>query len=213
MSILGIEQDELLGLGPTSQRRQKRKLLAPKSRKVRYFLVQRSVLALELVRDVEQIVLVGAGLDTSFVANEFPRSMALFELDLPETQRWKRERLKALCIRSDHVRFVEADLEVDNLASKLSEAGFDCEKRAFFLMLGLVPYLTVETFAKTLAGCGKHADVVFDYGEPPQPDDKQFERRAKSAAAVGEAWISFFKPAELAAWLEELGFQTVKNYG
>jgi methyltransferase (TIGR00027 family) len=129
------------------------------------------------------VVLLGAGLDLMFYENGFDAA-PLFEMDCMPTQSWKRTRLDQLKVSTSHVTFVECDLEVDDLASCLERKGFDPARKTIYVWLGVVSYLKRETVEKVLAQM-QNAVVIFDYSEPPSRD-KQFEKRAKHVAELGE---------------------------
>jgi methyltransferase (TIGR00027 family) len=135
-------------------------------------------------------------------------------------QEWKRTRLgKANLKIPEELRFVAVDLERQELLGSLGNAGVRLDEPTFFTWLGVVPYLTPEAVTATLtsiAGVPK-AEVVFDYGQPPEAFP--LERRAgylaslASTAAAGEPWRSFFQPTELATKLSQLGFAKIEDLG
>ena len=53
-----------------------------------------------VARVVEQIVILGAGLDTLAYRSSFRRRVRVFEVDHPDTQAWKRRRLAHVGITS-----------------------------------------------------------------------------------------------------------------
>lgn len=166
LSILGLAPEELL----------KRAEEQPSERGLRFFIAARSALAeakfAEAVheRDVEQLVIIGAGLDTFAYRNPFADAVTTFELDHPTSQNWKLERLRAAKITvPQSVTFVPVDLEHATLTQALSAAGFSFEKRSFFIWLGTVPYLTqdsIEAILRTVGDLPAGAEIVFDYAEP-----------------------------------------------
>src|SRR5581483_10747158 len=93
----------------------------------------------ELAAGVEQVVVLGAGLDTR--AYRFADALAgrpVFEVDLPATQAWKRARLEAALGRiPDGVRYVGVDFLRDRLDERLAAAGFDRARRALFTWEGV----------------------------------------------------------------------------
>ncbi len=215
--VLGMSDEDLIG----GSKRSGRSLRSPKSRKVRYFLCIRSLLAMRLAqeaiveRNVSQVVLLGAGFDCSLVeGNNWTENVALFEVDEAETQTVKRSRLEQLQIPHDRLKFVPVDLEhCGDLIKELAKHGFDPEsKNTFFVWLGVVPYLTKNAIEKTLSQM-RNAEVIFDFGEPPElhPPSKQFERRAREVA--NEEWKTFFEPKQLCEWMGKLGFSNMKLYG
>jgi Leucine carboxyl methyltransferase len=96
--------------------------------------------------------------------------------------------------------FVPIDFEHQNLSDCLSENGFRSSEPAFFLWLGVVPYLrrdVVISILRAITGV-PGSGVVFDYIEPLE--NYSPERRAlaaamaERAAAVGEPVLTHFEP-------------------
>jgi methyltransferase (TIGR00027 family) len=197
---------------------------APEHRRMRFFICGRSRLAEDWLAEavsggLNQLVVLGAGLDSFAYRNPFGSRLSVFEVDHPATQAWKRERLAAACIAvPPWLRYVGVDFEREDLGACLAAAGYDAARPGFFMWLGVVPYLTRDAIAATLgfiAGLPGGAHVVFDYADPPgsMPAEAQayITQRAAQVASVGEAWISYFEPQPLADWLHALGFGAVED--
>ena len=169
------------------------------------------------VRGVRQAVILGAGFDTFSLRNPYP-DLAVFEVDHPATQRWKQERLAAADVPiPSSLKFVPVDFSNDDLTSAMEESGFDKNAPAFFLWLGVVPYLRHEAISKTLSSIAAipGAEVVFDYSEPLEnnaPEQRPtIEKMAQRVAALGEPWLTFFDPTALADELKSLGYQEIQD--
>jgi len=102
-----------------------------------------SVVAAEHASGTNQLVLLGAGLDTR--AHRFP--LHTFEVDLPPLSRRKRALAAGLPGR---VQYIEADLERDDIRSRLLAAGFDPAARALVLAIGLFMYVSPAAAERTL---------------------------------------------------------------
>lgn len=172
-------------------------------------------------RGITQLVVLGAGLDTFAYRNPYGDRLAVFEVDHPETQAWKRRRLAEIGIDIPaSLTYAPVDFERDDLMAALADAGFDSAKRTFFTWLGVVPYLTKPAIDETLgriAGVAGGAEVVFDYSDPPSAlsgaaATAQQERAAR-VAALGEPFLSYFPPSELHAKLASLGLSEIDDLG
>ena len=196
--------------------------LHPERRVMRLFIAARhrfadEAIAAAVARGTRQIVILGAGLDTTAYRNPHA-GVRVFEIDHPLTQAWKRERLEEAGIAVPaSLTFVAVDFERDGLAQRLTQAGFDPARASIFIWLGVVPYLTREAVFASLgaiAACTE-SEVLFDYGEPPEsapPDIRAaYERRAAVVAALGEPWITFFDPPQLHDELRALGFTEIED--
>ncbi|HTV82395.1 MAG TPA: class I SAM-dependent methyltransferase [Acidobacteriaceae bacterium] len=175
-------------------------------------------LARAFAAGMRQYVVLGAGLDTFACRNPFA-GLAVFEVDFPDTQAWKRARLRHAAIPiPDSLRFAPVDFERHSLADGLDEAGFHRDQPAFFSWLGVVPYLTREAAFATLryiAGLPRGSGVVFDYPIPPESmGDREravFMEMAARTARAGEPFRLSFEPPRLESELRALGFCSIED--
>lgn len=213
VAILTTPSQELLADAQSPGRRGMRMFVAARTR------FAEDALAAAVAGGTRQLVVLGAGLDTYAYRNPHP-TLRVFEVDHPDTQRWKAERLAAAGIEvPPSVRYVPVDFERHDLAGALSAAGFAPDVPAFFCWLGVVPYLTRAGFDATIGYVAGLADsaVVFDYGQPPSTLPPQqraaHEARAARVASLGEPWLTQFDPGELADELHGLGFTALEDLG
>jgi methyltransferase (TIGR00027 family) len=202
--ILGQSEDELLA---DAERRPMRVFIAARTR------FAEDALQAAVQRGVDQLVVLGAGLDTFAYRNPYER-LRVVEVDHPDTQAWKRERLAQAGIAvGGSVTYLGVDFERESLADRLERDG-----PAFFLWLGVVPYLTRPGFDETLAVMSEEGDeVVFDYAQNPErmsPERRAaLEARAARVAKIGEPWLTYFEPDEIAADLGGQGFTEIEDLG
>jgi methyltransferase (TIGR00027 family) len=192
------------------------------TRPMRLFLAARSrfaedALAAAVSRGLRQAVVLGAGSDTFALRNPYA-DLHVFEVDHPATQSWKRARLSEEGIAiPDKLIFVSVDFERENLSERLAACGFRLDRPAFFLWLGVVPYLTREAIFAVLRfiATQRDSEVAFDYSEPLEnyPPDGRIRAEALAArvAKAGEPFLSHFEPAELRAALREMGFAEIED--
>lgn len=191
---------------------------------LRAFFVMRSrfaedELALAVGRGVRQYVVLGAGFDTFAYRNPFPE-LRVFEVDHPDTQATKRQRLANAGIDiPSSLTFVSIDFTTTALADALQAAGFDFSAPAFFSWLGVVPYLErpeIDATFSFIASLQERSTVVFDYAVPPHTLNWTgrliFNRMAARVAAIGEPWKTFFEPKALIADLHRLGFNSAEDF-
>jgi methyltransferase (TIGR00027 family) len=198
----------------------------PATRAFRLFMAARSrfaedCLATEVERGLRQVVLLGAGLDTFGLRNPYRDiGLEVFEVDHSATQAWKRDRLAAAGIATPPgLTFVSVDFEHDDLAERLSASRFQMDSPAFYIWLGVVPYLerqTVFSLLRYVAG-GPEAGIVFDYSEPlencPPERRSRAVAMATKVAEAGEPWITLLDPQELAGELAAIGFRHIEDLG
>ena len=170
-------------------------------------------------RGIRQAVVLGAGFDTFGLRNRHA-DLRVFEVDHPATQAWKRERIaQAQLAAPSTLTFVPVDFERQSLAGELGAHGFDAARPAFFIWLGVVPYLTRAAVMATLGfiAAVPQGEVVFDYSEPLEnyPADARVRAEALAArvASIGEPFLSHFDPRALHADLRALGFSDIEDLG
>jgi methyltransferase (TIGR00027 family) len=218
LKILGAEDESALRANPGQHDNHM-------ARALRTSVVVRSRLAEDewekaAAKGVGQYVILGAGLDT-YAYRTSHRTGHIFEVDLPETQRWKRDRLESFGIRiPDYLTYVPIDFERSTLAQALLKAGFRSDTPAFFSWLGVVFYLEESAVMDTLgfiSSCAPGSAVVFDYIIPPsdmtQVERIGFETLSSALARRGERMKTFLDPAELAGKLLSMGFSVANSFG
>ncbi|MGJ4887022.1 class I SAM-dependent methyltransferase [Bradyrhizobium sp. HKCCYLRH3099] len=207
--LLGDDADALIAASAADPSRQQLRLfLAARSR------FAEDALAAAVSRGVRQAVIIGAGLDTLALRNPHQAiGLRVFEADHPATQAWKRERIVAAGRAvPDLLTFVPVDFERQHLGDALAAGGFRSSEPAFFHWLGVVPYLRREAVLAVLSFLARlpAAEVVFDYTEPlanyAPARRVNVAALAARTAAIGEPWLSYFDPSDLAAELRKCGF-------
>lgn len=100
---------------------------------------------------IQQVVLLGAGFDCRAYRLPELKTVRIFEVDHPDTQKRKRMLLtKVLGELPANVAFVSIDFERDELSRQLMEAGLSNELPTFFVWEGVCEYLTSEAVDTTL---------------------------------------------------------------
>jgi len=210
--ILG-DRDELLEGAEQWERSRLRLFIA-----VRHRFAEDS-LATAYDRGTRQAVVLGAGFDTFAYRNPHP-GLRVWEVDFPATGDWKRARLAEAGIEAPgSVTYVGVDFESEAFLDRLVADGLDAEAPAFFLWLGVVPYLTREATEATLRAIASipGAEVVFDLPAPSaQVSSKARADRAELEARVaelGEPFRGGWDIAEMTTLLTDLGFDDVEDLG
>lgn len=173
----------------------------------------------ELIRFAEengicQYVICGAGMDTFAFRND-NMNIRVFELDHPDTQRYKLERVKQLEWNiKENVQYVEIDFSKDDMVEVLKRAGYDPELPSFFSILGVTYYLTLPVFEKTIEKISNlsrpESRIVFDF-----PDETTFaeggvervRRLTEITAKLGEPMQHGFSTGEIEGALRRQGFE------
>src|SRR3569833_644789 len=155
----------------------------------------------ERARDgVEQHVLLGAGLDTFAQRAALP-GLRVFEIDRPEPQAWKRERLAALGLPRPVL--VPVDFEAGaSWPAQLAAAGFAAAKPAVVASAGVSMYLTAEANFATLRDVARFAPgstFVMTFLLPAELNEAAarsgVEQARQGARACGLSFFCFFVSA------------------
>ncbi|MBR2175927.1 MAG: class I SAM-dependent methyltransferase [Clostridia bacterium] len=160
-----------------------------------------------------QYVICGAGMDTFAFRNENP-DIEVFELDHPDTSRYKLNRIRELEWNiPENVSYVPIDFSKDDMTEVLKNAGFDSELPTFYAILGVTYYLTLPVFEQTIekinrlsAGGGK---LVFDFPDETTLSKKaadRVKRLTEITAKLGEPMQHGFSVSEIKNALERHHF-------
>lgn len=211
--ILGLDRDGILTSASATERVWMRLFVAVRHR------FAEDGLAAAVDRGTRQVVVLGAGLDTFAYRNPH-EGLRVFEVDLPATGEWKAERLRASGIEIPAGTVaVGCDFERDDFLERIVAAGFDPGRPAYFLWLGVVPYLSRDAVVSTLRRIGSvpGGEVAFDYPAPVTGLSRRgrarrtaFEQRV---AALGEPLTEPWEPSEIAAALRAAGFTEIEDLG
>lgn len=100
---------------------------------------------------IEQVVLLGAGLDAR--AHRLPSlaDAVVFEVDHPATQKLKRVKAQALPRTAREIRYAACDFQETHLSQALADSGFDPGSRSLWIWEGVTMYLPASAVVDTLA--------------------------------------------------------------
>jgi methyltransferase (TIGR00027 family) len=171
---------------------------------------------------LDQYVILGAGLDTFAQRRPEmgPKNLTVFEIDRPDPQEWKRQRLLQLGLGvPDWLRFVPVDFEAgDAWWERLVAAGLDTAKPAVVASTGVSMYLSKDAVAATLrqvAALAPGSPFAMTFLLPLELADPAvrpgLELAEKGARASGTPFISFFTPAEILSIASEAGFDEIRH--
>jgi methyltransferase (TIGR00027 family) len=171
---------------------------------------------------IEQVLILGAGLDSRACRIPGADRVSVFEVDHPATQAWKLERMRRIGRRGDsHVTYVPVDFERQVLGEALTARGFEPGAPTFALWEGVTQYIgeaAVDETLRFLAGATpRDSRVVFTYVrrglvDGSDDDESSGEIRAE-VERQGEPWIFGIEPSELRSFLAGRGFDLVEDVG
>ncbi|WP_408097526.1 class I SAM-dependent methyltransferase [Peredibacter sp. HCB2-198] len=170
---------------------------------------------------VSQYVILGAGLDTFTQRRpDIASKIKIFEIDEPQTQAWKKQRLIDLGYGvPGYLKLVSVDFESgESWLEKLKESGFQTDKPAYVVSTGVSMYLTREANMDTLRKIGTLAPgstFAMTFMLPPdlvEPEDRgPYEMVIERTAAAGTPFLSLFSPSKALELAKEAGLQNVEH--
>ncbi|GHJ36840.1 SAM-dependent methyltransferase [Streptomyces sp. TS71-3] len=169
-----------------------------------------------------QVVILGAGYDSTALRCAFDADVVFYEVDKPDTQENKLEimRRKQLRPRS-RVEYIGCDFAAgDDVVERLTSRGFDPAEPSFVSWLGVSYYLprsaVRDTLEKLSRACAPGSRVIFDYVVPGvidgTIDHTGAQRGRRFAAKRGEPFSFGIGRDELDAFLPDESFRVVENF-
>ncbi len=169
--------------------------------------------------EIEQIVILGAGLDSR--VHRFQRQLAatvVYEVDHPVTSARKQARVREVLQEPTNVSYVPTDLALDDLAHKLAAAGLSSGRPVFVLCSGVTMYLNHDALNKLLAWMAARpsgSSIAFDYDyESFISGDDSFHGAAKTRqrlADMGEPLTLGLDPHQLNEYLRSRQLTLISN--
>ncbi len=169
---------------------------------------------------VEQIVILGAGLDARAYRFDELKKIRVFEVDHPASQSSKMEKVKqVLGELPAHVTYIPVDFNSQTLEKRLPESGYDASRKTLFIWQGVTQYLTPAAVDSTLAFIVQRSpagsSVIFDYMYPTLLDGTikrgEVSNMRSRRWASGEMLVFGIPEGTVSAFLEARGFTHVQD--
>lgn len=169
---------------------------------------------------VRQLVLLGAGFDSTTLRRPAGDGIPTYELDLPEVLDAKRELLARRGLDGmPGVTRIACDFSRETARDALARNGFDGSVPTLFNWLGVTMFLereSVEATVRDLAGTAAHGSrLLFDYIDRSVVDGTTADRGARRAARDvrrrGEPFRFGLDRDEVESWIAPLGFRLLRH--
>ena len=158
-----------------------------------------------------QYVICGAGMDT-FLFRNGNEHIRVFEIDHPDTQRFKKARIRQLeWTIPANAHLVPVDFSKDDMITALLRAGFDPKFPTFFSVLGVTYYLPLELFEDTVKKMGSFQNpenrLAFDFPDEGLPTDSaRGAELTHITAMLGEPMVPGYQEEDVMNMLRRCGF-------
>jgi methyltransferase (TIGR00027 family) len=157
-------------------------------------------------------VILGAGLDGRAWRMKELVHCTVFEVDHPDSQRYKQARVTALAQMAHDVRFVAVDFTRDDLNQALAAAGHDATQPTSWIWEGVVMYLTRQEIETTLAVIAKRSPprsrLIIAYHAPAL----LLLLVGLLVRRLGEPLRSAFKASKMRSLLAGYGFEVIRDH-
>lgn len=164
---------------------------------------------------LQQLVIVGAGLDARAYRISELAPVRVFELDHPSTQAYKRERTSSRASHAKELIHAAIDFEKESLDAVLARHDFRVDAPSIWLWEGVTMYLAPAAVEATLASIGAcsapGSRLAVTY--LPRHFDAAWALGLSRAGAriIGESVRAQYEAPEMAALLENHGFRTHRD--
>ena len=169
---------------------------------------------------VEQLVILGAGLDTRAYRLPGVERLRVFEVDLPAVQADKKQRLiQHLGRLPENVTFLPIDFDRQALEEVFAGSAFDPARPAVFVWEAVTQYITAAAVRRTLAFVGKSAPgsrLLFTYvlkSIIQRRSDIPGANKLMDFVANESPWLFGLEPAEIPAFLRPYGLTIIADVG
>jgi len=173
------------------------------------------VLESQLLSDVRQVVILGAGLDTRAVRKP-AAGVKYFEIDDAATLRLKQTRYEQEGINAD-VTFIPGNYVSDGLIRLLGQNGFDFNLPTYFIWEGNTMYLPMESNRHILTELRQYVRrfrLSFDYMAEAvisrTTGDPGITSLVESFAAMGAPWVSGIRDVQALA--SDVRLRVIENF-
>jgi methyltransferase (TIGR00027 family) len=174
----------------------------------------------EALGEVDAVVVLGAGMDTTAYRLARRSGIPVFEVDLPVNIDRKRAAVRrAIGAVPASIRLVPLDFEHDDLIATLQRYGYHADARTFFIWEGVTQYLTEDAVRATLGALRAVATdsrLVFTYVRRDFIDGVNMYGAAylyKRFRQRRQVWRFGLDPGEVAGFLAEYGWRLAEQAG
>jgi methyltransferase (TIGR00027 family) len=166
---------------------------------------------------IQQMVLLGAGLDCRPFRLPGMTEVIAFEVDHPASQQYKRSRTIGMTPLTRSSTYVAVDFEKDSLDQKLLAAGFDPKRASIWIWEGVVMYLSDTAMRGTLESISRLSAegslLVTEYREPTANMDFWQRYLDGLLKRCGEPQIGLRTKQTMSQELTKAGFTVISDEG
>jgi methyltransferase (TIGR00027 family) len=175
----------------------------------------------QTIRDgIQQVLILGAGFDTTALRLRFLENIPVIEIDHPATSNFKLEKLKISGKQPKNLQYLQLDFNKESLAHLAEEQKINFSVPTVIIWEGVSNYLTQEAIDKTfdfVKRFTKGSFIIFTYIHKQVLDNPQsfigtnkfFEKLKQNE----EPWTFGFLPNELPNYLQQFQLTLIEDKG
>lgn len=170
-------------------------------------------------RQPKQVVILGAGLDTRAFRLKALTGVPVIEIDHPDTQSYKQERIASLGAPLARLSFAPVDFtrtQSSPLAAALAGAGFDSAIPTLWIWEGVIMYLDDVALRSTLGELRElsapGSTLLAHYHEPNANSARDLVKKVV-LALLGEPQKGLRRSHEMRKEIERAGFRVEQDAG
>jgi methyltransferase (TIGR00027 family) len=169
--------------------------------------------------NIENIVNLGAGMDTRLYRFREVKSKNCFEMDQEESVRNKQKAIeKALGTFPEHIKQVPINFINESISNKLKASGYNSEKTTFFIWEAVSQYLDKSSLENTFeffSDTPKGSFLAFTYVLKDFVEGKNlFDQKMLFKLTVQKnLWLTSFNSNEMKPFLEKYGWELIEDVG
>ena len=167
-----------------------------------------------------QVIIPGAGFDTRSLRLDYLKGVPVIEIDHPDTARRKLAALKMAENPDGNTRYLQADLDKQDLRTLFREKGIDLSLRTTLIWEGVTNYLQRGAVDKTFSLMRQFPEgssIIFTYIDQKVLDEPGAffgaGRLLKDLEALEEKWTCGFYPREMPSYLGSFGIRLLEDKG
>ena len=157
---------------------------------------------------INNVVILGSGLDTCAYRLPMLSTLQVYEVDLPQTIAYKERKLQQLYGSvPSHVKLIPIDFDRQALGDVLTSYGYSYDQKSFFSWEGVTQYISetaVRTVFEFLAGARPGSRIVFTYIVKDFIDGEKtygLERLYRMTRGKSPMWQFGLPPSQVAAFI------------
>jgi methyltransferase (TIGR00027 family) len=169
---------------------------------------------------IDNVVILGSGLDTRAYRIPQLSTLPVYEVDLPQTIAYKERKLRQLYGSvPPHVRLIPIDFDRQTLGDVLRSHGYSLDQKSFVIWEGVTQYISetaVRTVFEFLAKVRPGSRIVFTYIVKDFIDGEQtygLERLYQQTRVKKQMWQFGLQPSQVAAFIGEYSWEELEQVG